>query len=260
MIRTILHYPDPRLREKAQPVARSPPRSEADRRHGRDHVRGARRRPRRDADRRAPPHLHHRHRREDEPSDLRVFINPEIIEKSGEEVGPEGCLSFPGITEDIKRAAQVTVRAEDRDGKPFELEADGLLAVADPARARSPRRRADDRPHGDAEEAHRPAKDAETGAARVLRSSHADIRLEERAPRHLGAVCFVRSSAGLGSVDGMRRSRGRRRSGVWLSGPAHTGWELLRLDRDHHLRRRERRRARHAGQRPPRCRGSVPGE
>jgi peptide deformylase len=67
---------------------------------------------------------------EDEPSDLKVFINPEIIEMDGELVFPEGCLSFPGATEDIKRAATVTVRALDVDGESFELEADGLLAVA----------------------------------------------------------------------------------------------------------------------------------
>jgi len=67
---------------------------------------------------------------EDEPSDLRVFINPEILEKDGVQVWNEGCLSFPGVSEEIKRAEHVKVRALDRDGKPFELEAHGLLAVA----------------------------------------------------------------------------------------------------------------------------------
>jgi len=67
---------------------------------------------------------------EDEPSELRVFINPEIVETSGTLVWEEGCLSFPGVTEEIRRAEHVRVRALDRDGKPFELEADGLLAVA----------------------------------------------------------------------------------------------------------------------------------
>ncbi len=66
----------------------------------------------------------------EEPSDLRVFINPEILASDGEVTWPEGCLSFPGITEDIDRAAHVRVRAQDRDGKWFELEAEGLLAVA----------------------------------------------------------------------------------------------------------------------------------
>jgi len=67
---------------------------------------------------------------DDEPSDLRVFINPEIIATEGDTTFNEGCLSFPGIREDIDRAARVTVRAFDQDGKPFELEADGLLAIA----------------------------------------------------------------------------------------------------------------------------------
>lgn len=67
---------------------------------------------------------------EDEPSDLRVFINPEIVEADGTQVWSEGCLSFPGVSEEIKRAEQVRVRALDRTGKPFELVADGLLAVA----------------------------------------------------------------------------------------------------------------------------------
>ena len=60
---------------------------------------------------------------------LRVFINPEIVVQSGTEESEEGCLSVPGIFEKVKRAERVTVRALDRDGKPFELEADGLLAV-----------------------------------------------------------------------------------------------------------------------------------
>ena len=66
----------------------------------------------------------------DEPSDLRVFINPEILATDGEITWQEGCLSFPGVTEDIDRAAHVRVRAQDRDGTWFELEAEGLLAVA----------------------------------------------------------------------------------------------------------------------------------
>jgi peptide deformylase len=67
---------------------------------------------------------------DDEPSDLRVFVNPEIVERAGEVVWEEGCLSFPGVHEEIDRAERVKVRAQDRHGKPFELEADGLLAVA----------------------------------------------------------------------------------------------------------------------------------
>jgi peptide deformylase len=61
--------------------------------------------------------------------ELRVFINPELVSKSGETEGEEGCLSVPGIFDKVVRAERVTVRALDRDGQPFELEADGLLAV-----------------------------------------------------------------------------------------------------------------------------------
>jgi peptide deformylase len=67
---------------------------------------------------------------DDEPSDLRVFINPQITATVGTQTWEEGCLSFPGVTEEIRRAEKVTVTALDRDGKSFELEAEGLLAVA----------------------------------------------------------------------------------------------------------------------------------
>lgn len=61
--------------------------------------------------------------------ELRVFINPEIVAHSGREESEEGCLSVPGIFDKVERAERVTVRALDRDGTPFELKADGLLAV-----------------------------------------------------------------------------------------------------------------------------------
>jgi peptide deformylase len=61
--------------------------------------------------------------------DLRVFINPEIIAQSGREESEEGCLSVPGIYDKVTRAERVTVRALDRNGVTFELQADGLLAV-----------------------------------------------------------------------------------------------------------------------------------
>jgi peptide deformylase len=60
---------------------------------------------------------------------LRVFINPEIVAQSGTEESEEGCLSVPGVFDRVRRAERVTVRALDRAGKPFELAADGLLAV-----------------------------------------------------------------------------------------------------------------------------------
>ena len=58
-----------------------------------------------------------------------VFVNPEILERAGEQVYQEGCLSVPGIYEKVKRAEQIRVRALDRDGKQIEFDADGLLAV-----------------------------------------------------------------------------------------------------------------------------------
>lgn len=62
--------------------------------------------------------------------DLRVFINPEIIWASEEKrVYDEGCLSVPGIYDGVERPARVKVRAFNLEGQPFELEADGLLAV-----------------------------------------------------------------------------------------------------------------------------------
>lgn len=62
--------------------------------------------------------------------DLQVFVNPEITWASPEkEIYDEGCLSVPGVYDGVERPARVKVRALDLDGKPFEVEADGLLAV-----------------------------------------------------------------------------------------------------------------------------------
>lgn len=59
----------------------------------------------------------------------RVFINPEILETSVEEVEyEEGCLSIPGIYADVRRSAAVKIQAWNERGKPFKLDADGLLA------------------------------------------------------------------------------------------------------------------------------------
>ncbi|MEQ1776820.1 MAG: peptide deformylase [Burkholderiales bacterium] len=60
---------------------------------------------------------------------LRVFINPEILEFKGEADCEEGCLSVPGIYEKVKRAQFIRVRALNQQGEPFELAAEGLLAV-----------------------------------------------------------------------------------------------------------------------------------
>ena len=60
---------------------------------------------------------------------LVVLINPKIIASSGEIKREEGCLSVPGVYEDVCRAERVTVRALDTQGEQFTLEADGLLAT-----------------------------------------------------------------------------------------------------------------------------------
>ena len=58
------------------------------------------------------------------------LVNPEIVRLEGETTYTEGCLSIPGEAEEVERAAKVWVRALDYHGKPFELEAEGLLAIA----------------------------------------------------------------------------------------------------------------------------------
>jgi peptide deformylase len=58
-----------------------------------------------------------------------VFINPEILDRQGVEETEEGCLSVPGVYDKVTRADRIRVRALDRDGKSFEMNADGLLAV-----------------------------------------------------------------------------------------------------------------------------------
>ncbi|HEV8333986.1 MAG TPA: peptide deformylase [Steroidobacteraceae bacterium] len=58
-----------------------------------------------------------------------VLINPDVVAREGVEETEEGCLSVPGVFDKVTRAEKILVRALDRDGKPLELEADGLLAV-----------------------------------------------------------------------------------------------------------------------------------
>lgn len=131
MIRTILHYPDPRLREKGEKVTALSPTlltlidDMAETMYAAPGV-GL-----------AATQIGEAVSLfvidislEDEESDLKVFINPEIVFSEGTQLYEEGCLSFPGVTEEIKRSAKVRVKALDRDFKPFELEAEGLLAVA----------------------------------------------------------------------------------------------------------------------------------
>lgn len=131
MIRPILHYPDPRLRKVAEPVEvvddtiRKLVDDMAETMYAAPGV-GL-----------AAPQIGESRRifimdiaKEEEPSDLRVFINPEIVERHGEIAWEEGCLSFPGAREEITRAERIRVRALDRDGKTFELVFEGLAAVA----------------------------------------------------------------------------------------------------------------------------------
>jgi peptide deformylase len=58
-----------------------------------------------------------------------LFINPQIIAREGQDCVQEGCLSLPGIYDKVPRSTKVRVRALGRDGKPFELDAEGLAAV-----------------------------------------------------------------------------------------------------------------------------------
>jgi peptide deformylase len=58
-----------------------------------------------------------------------VLVNPEVVAKDAIGTMQEGCLSVPGFYEEVDRAQHVRVRALGRDGKPFEMEASGLLAV-----------------------------------------------------------------------------------------------------------------------------------
>jgi peptide deformylase len=64
-----------------------------------------------------------------EQNDLLVFINPKIVAKSGQKEYEEGCLSVPGVYEAVTRAEKITVEALDKEGKPFTMDAEGLLAV-----------------------------------------------------------------------------------------------------------------------------------
>lgn len=58
-----------------------------------------------------------------------ALVNPQVLERAGVEETEEGCLSVPGIYDKVTRAEKIRVRALDRNGKPIEFDADGLLAV-----------------------------------------------------------------------------------------------------------------------------------
>ncbi|HTT03537.1 MAG TPA: peptide deformylase [Steroidobacteraceae bacterium] len=65
----------------------------------------------------------------EERNDPQVFINPEILERDGIGTTEEGCLSVPGVFEQVERAAKVRIRAQDRSGQTFERDLTGVLAV-----------------------------------------------------------------------------------------------------------------------------------
>jgi peptide deformylase len=68
--------------------------------------------------------------KKDEPKEPQVFINPELISKSGDKnIHEEGCLSIPEYYEEVERPAAVRFRYLDLDGKQHEIDADGLLAT-----------------------------------------------------------------------------------------------------------------------------------
>jgi len=66
----------------------------------------------------------------EDPSLLKVLVNPEIVRREGQETDVEGCLSLPGINDKVDRPLAITVRARDLEGHPYELAAEGYLARA----------------------------------------------------------------------------------------------------------------------------------
>src|SRR5438552_107210 len=127
-LRTILHYPDPRLRRRAEPVAAV---TDELRQLVDDMAETMY----------AAPGIGLAAIQVDVPlrvvvidisearDALLVLINPQIVQQDGEQTFEEGCLSVPGVYDEVTRAEHVKVRALDRDGKPFELETRGLLAT-----------------------------------------------------------------------------------------------------------------------------------
>lgn len=124
----ILEYPDPRLRIKAEPVARVTP---AVRQLAKDLLETMY----------AAPGAGLAATQVDQHIRLivldlsatgkepQIFINPEILQREGEALGDEGCLSVPGITEETARASRIQVRAKNLDDQVREFWAEGLLAV-----------------------------------------------------------------------------------------------------------------------------------
>ena len=127
-VRDILHYPDPRLYQKAEPVAevdesvRALVRDMADTMYAAPGVGLAA----------TQVNVHKRLvviDASETRDQLLVLINPEIVSREGAQYCEEGCLSVPGIYEAVERAERVTVRALGLDGKPFTVTAEKMLAV-----------------------------------------------------------------------------------------------------------------------------------
>jgi len=127
-VRTILEFPDPRLRTRAEPVTRF------------DVALGTLIEDMLETMYAAPGiglaatqvDVHKRLIVIDiskEHNDPLVLINPEILEREGEANTEEGCLSVPGIFDEVKRAAKIRLRAQDRNGETFERDYDDILAV-----------------------------------------------------------------------------------------------------------------------------------
>ncbi len=125
---SILHFPDPRLRQKAAPVSQV---DDTTRRLVDDMFETMYEAPGiglAAVQVNIPQRIVVIDVSEDKDQPL-CLINPELLASEGVEKTEEGCLSVPGIYEPVERAERIRVRALDREGKPFELEADGLLAV-----------------------------------------------------------------------------------------------------------------------------------
>ena len=127
-IRTILHYPDPRLRQVAQPVATV---DDEIRRLVDDMAETMYAAPGIGL---AAVQINVALRVvtidiSESRNALQVFINPQILQRDGKQVFEEGCLSVPGIYDEVERAQHIRLRALNRDGQPFELEAEGLFAT-----------------------------------------------------------------------------------------------------------------------------------
>lgn len=66
----------------------------------------------------------------EDPKQVYVFVNPEIVLREGAEAAEEGCLSLPGITDKVERPTRVVIQAQDLEGRPIEIRADDWLARA----------------------------------------------------------------------------------------------------------------------------------